>query len=193
MNDQEISLAKKEVRARIKAVKSTLTELDMEEKSHVICEKLFQILKDREPSVVSLFLSMPDEVRTGHLIDLLWEQGKHEVIIPRVEDKTTMCFYTHLPSKPLSISKFGILEPMDDVCEERIPQIMIVPGVAFDLNGGRIGYGRGYYDRYFSKHQAVITDRIAIGYHLQVIDEVPMDRYDQRMTRLVTEQQDIIF
>lgn len=193
MIDQDITLAKKEVRARIKMMKASLTSTEMEEKSQVICERVFQILKDKEPSIISLFLSMPDEVKTGHLIDLLWSQGKHEVVIPRVEDKTTMRFYTHLPSKPLAQSKFGILEPLDEISDERIPVIMIVPGVAFDLNGGRIGYGRGYYDRYFMKYSEVVTERIAIGYDLQVIDEVPMDQFDQRMTGLVTEERSIVF
>lgn len=180
-------LAKKEVRSKIKELKRSLTESQMNEKSTFICEKVFEMLKDREPSIISLFLSMPDEVRTDHLIHLLWTQGKHEVVVPRVEDKTTMCFYRHLPNKELKSSNYGILEPTDPPSAERIPQIMIVPGVAFDLNGGRVGYGRGYYDRFFAKHEEVITDRIAICYDLQILDEVPMDEFDQRMHSIVTE------
>lgn len=181
-------LTKKEVRSEVKELKKSLSESQIKEKSTWICEKIFEMVKDREPSIISLFLSMPDEVRTGHLVDLLWAQGKHEVVVPRVEDKTTMCFYTHLPNKELKRSNYGILEPIDAPSAERIPQIMIVPGVAFDLEGGRVGYGRGYYDRFFAKHKDVITDRIAICYDLQILDKVPMDEYDQRMHSIVTEE-----
>lgn len=186
-------LSKKEVRLKIRELKSTLSEDQMDEWSWRIGERVFELLKDREPAIVSLFLSMPDEVRTGHLIDLLWKQGKHKVVVPRVEDKTTMCFYSHLPHKELHRSNYGILEPTDDPSLEQVPEIMIVPGVAFDLKGGRVGYGRGYYDRYFSKHQETITDKIAICYDLQILDEVPMDEYDQRMHRLITEKRSISF
>lgn len=186
-------LTKKEVRSKVRTLKSEHSREWVEEESVLICERAFQLLEGRAPSVIALFLSMPDEVQTGHLIELLWAQGKHEVIIPRVEDKTTMCFYTHLHDKPLQVSNFGILEPIDDPSEERIPEIMIVPGMAFDLRGGRVGYGRGYYDRFFRKHEEKITDRIALCHEFQIFNEVPMDEHDRRMTQLITEDRIITF
>ena len=66
--------------------------------------------------------------------------------------------------------------------------MIVVPGLAFDRKGGRVGHGKGYYDRYFDRHRDAIRMRIAFGYEVQVFDEVPMDDFDLPMHALVTDR-----
>ena len=163
---------------------------ERERASEEICQRAFDEIKDKHATNVALFLSLPDEVDTTKLITLLSQQGKHTLLIPRVEDETTIRFYRLNLNNDLEVSHYGILEPTDDVSAELVPTIMIVPGVAFDRFGGRIGRGKGYYDRYFAKHKTTIQEKIAIGYQLQVFsDSIPMDLHDEPMDVLITEKE----
>lgn len=181
---------KKEIRSQIKSLKKRLSVQERERASEEICQRAFDEIKDKHATNVALFLSLPDEVDTTKLITLLSQQGKHTLLIPRVEDETTIRFYRLNLNNDLEVSHYGILEPTDDVSAELVPTIMIVPGVAFDRFGGRIGRGKGYYDRYFAKHKTTIQEKIAIGYQLQVFsDSIPMDLHDEPMDVLITEKE----
>ena len=126
---------------------------------------------------------------TSYLIQMLGKQGRHTLLVPRVEDEQTIRFYKLQNTQDYQLSGYGILEPKDDVSKALVPEVMIVPGVAFDACGGRVGRGKGYYDRYFELHHDVIRKKIAIGYQLQVMEEpLPMEPFDQRMDALVTEE-----
>lgn len=106
-----------------------------------------------------------------------------------MEDEQTIRFYKLQNTQDYQLSGYGILEPKDDVSKALVPEVMIVPGVAFDACGGRVGRGKGYYDRYFELHHDVIRKKIAIGYQLQVMEEpLPMEPFDERMDALVTEE-----
>lgn len=180
-------MSKAEIRQQVRALKKELSEEKRLQLSRVICEKAFaELSKLDRPTIISLYLSMPDEVQTHHLIDLLHRQDKHTLVIPRVEDEQTIRFYELENPDNYESSDFGILEPKGELIEV-IPEVMIVPGVAFDRHGGRIGRGRGYYDRYFARHSERIRLKIAIAYELQVFDQVPMDEYDHPMDLLITE------
>ena len=94
-----------------------------------------------------------------------------------------MDIYPYTSHDDLIKSKYGILEPKDDntlVINPEILDIVITPGVVFDEEGYRIGYGGGFYDKLFVK--------IAIGFELQVIDKVPRDSYDKAVDYLITEE-----
>lgn len=182
-------MEKKEVRRIIRERKKQISQDERIVASKRISEKVFEEVKGIPTTNLALFLSMPDEVDTSHLIQLLVEQGKHNVLVPRVEDETTINFYRLGNTEAYGLSSFGIKEPTDDISMALVPQVMIVPGVAFDLYGGRVGRGRGYYDRYFQRYSEIIKRKIAIGYQLQIMtDELPMDPYDQRMDMLFTEE-----
>lgn len=182
-------MEKKEIRAIVRNRKKELTAEQRAAISSEVATKVAQHLQEIPPTKVALFLSMPDEVDTSYLISKLREQGKHTILVPRVEDEETIRFYKLKEVEDYEISNFGILEPKDDVSMAEVPSVMIVPGVAFDMQGGRVGRGRGYYDRYFELHKDVIKSKIAIAYQLQVMDEpVPMEPYDERMDALITEK-----
>ncbi len=79
---------------------------------------------------------------------------------------------------------FGILEPAGEE-KDRIttPGFMLVPGLAFDKNGNRLGYGGGFYDKYLASHEEIIT--AALGYDFQIVEKVPSESHDRRMDYLI--------
>lgn len=179
---------KKEIRKLIRERKKLITNDERILLSRKISEKAYDELKVLPATKVALFLSMPDEVDTSYLIQLLLNQGKHTLLVPRVEDETTINFYRLGNVDEYDLSTLGIKEPTDDISEAQVPEVMIIPGVAFDLYGGRVGRGRGYYDRYFDRYSEIIKSKIAIAYQIQVMQEkLPMEPFDQRMDMLITE------
>lgn len=182
-------MEKKEIRTIIRQRKKQLSQEERASLSLEIARRTYELLNDEKATKVALFLSMPDEVDTTPLIKLLSEQGKHTLLVPRVEDEHTIRFYKLRNTTDYQVSGYGILEPTDDVSEALVPEVMIVPGVAFDTCGGRVGRGKGYYDRYFELHSDVIRKKIAIAYQLQVMGEpLPMEPFDEHMDALVTEE-----
>ena len=95
-----------------------------------------------------------------------------------------MDFYCWSSQDPLQINKYGIPEPASG--KKIVPNILLVPLVAFDKNCNRIGYGGGYYDRYIKKIKKIIT--IGLGYSFQRINQIPADKYDVKLDFIVTNE-----
>lgn len=91
--------------------------------------------------------------------------------------------------KDLQLSNYGILEPEETAEEIMINHmdLAIVPGVAFDPKGGRVGYGGGFYDRFFSNLQVKIK-KIALAYEFQILDRVPIEEHDISIDAIITEK-----
>ena len=124
----------------------------------------------QEANVIASYLSFPHEFQTQELIDQALKDGK-KVLIPKTYPKGRMDFVVYDPQQLVKTS-FGLLEPQGDL--EVVPASQIdlihVPGLAFTMEGYRIGYGGGYYDRYleyFSGHT------LSTVYHYQVQDFIP--------------------
>lgn len=125
------------------------------------------------------------EVMTGFLIEEAWKKGK-EVAVPKVVGKD-MVFYKLTDWKQLEPGYFGIPEPSYGEIAEWEDAVMIMPGVAFDNNCHRVGYGGGFYDRYLEKHPKVKT--IAAAFEFQILPEVPTEPTDIAPEMIVTEKQ----
>ena len=114
---------------------------------------------------------------------------KFKIALPVVESSTQMCFRSWIIKEPLYVSKFGILEPKDKK-KEIIPDLIIVPLVAFDNNLNRIGYGKGYYDRYLRKIRKIKGKAIFLGvaYSFQKYKSIPTNKHDFKLNYILTEQ-----
>ena len=135
-----------------------------------------------------VYASFRSEVDTASVISWCREQGKR-IALPKVTGVGTMeVFLVGDPQVDLEAGVWGIPEPRSGLERARPSEIdvVIVPGVAFDLHGGRLGYGGGYYDTYLP---SVPADRLLVGiaFRAQVVDCVPMGPHDRRMDVLVTE------
>ena len=122
---------------------------------------------------------------TGFLIEEAWKAGK-EVAVPKVDGKD-MIFYKLTDFSQLEPGYFGIPEPARGEIVEWEDALMIMPGVAFDKNNHRVGYGGGFYDRYLEKHPDL--KRIAAAFEFQILSEVPTEPTDISPEIVVTEKQ----
>lgn len=174
---------KHELRQQIRQLKRQFSPQQLEELSHPIISRLRARLADAE--VVFAYYSLPDEVDTHSLIHELLAAGK-KVFLPKVVDDERMEWYPYTSDKPLKPGKFGIGEP--HVTEERflcyignvtkVPSLcyVLVPGLAFDAAGHRLGRGRGYYDRFLAAHPDIY--KIGVCFDFQKVQEVPVDEFD---------------
>lgn len=145
-----------------------------------VCEQLF------------CFVSLPDEPQTERILRHGLAHGK-QVAVPRCLPKRQMVFQQLSPNRPLSAQlesgTYGVLEPLSDLppltpnAEKRT--LCLVPGLAFDRKGGRLGYGAGYYDRYLEAYPFLLK----IGYAPSafVVDCVPTEPTDWRLDGIATE------
>ena len=109
------------------------------------------------------------------------------ISLPIINNKFEMSFYSRSPNEPLTINRFGILEPFKG--KKIIPSTLIIPMLAFDSNLNRLGYGGGFYDRFIQKIEKQ-NNCVKIGLALssQKINKVPVDKYDKKMDFIITEK-----
>lgn len=131
-----------------------------------------------------LYSALPDEVPTQSLIDELVAQGK-TVLLPRVVNDTEMELRQYTGMQDLQAGAFGILEPTGKLFTdyEKI-DVVVVPGMAFDKEGHRLGRGKGYYDRFLAKIRN--TYKIGLCFPWQLVDNVPTDEHDILMDEIMT-------
>lgn len=139
-----------------------------------------------------VYLPFRGEVPTQRIIERALAEGKTVTAPATLKDERRL-----LPLRltgrldELRRGAYGILEPEPSVCEPVPPEkldLVVVPGVVFDLEGGRLGYGGGYYDRFLAL-EARGALKAALAYEVQVSpDPLPLDAYDTRMDLVITER-----
>ena len=133
-----------------------------------------------------LYSALPDEVPTQILIDELAAQGK-TVLLPRVVSDTEMELRRYSGPADLQQGAFGILEPTGELFTNYDTiDVAIIPGMAFDVEGHRLGRGKGYYDRFLDK-LSPSTYKIGLCFSWQLIDQVPTDEHDIPMDEVIVQ------
>lgn len=182
---------KKQLRKEVLERRENVSYEVIKENSDRIFNKLKSMQQYKDAQCVMLYLSFKNEVRTQEIIEDLFSQGKR-VFIPVTVHKTKGLIVSELldVGKDLEVGNFGVLEPKPDALRPVSPEIIdlvLVPGVAFDERGYRIGYGAGYYDRFLPKLKQG-TPKIAIAHEVQMIDEVPNEDFDIAVDYLLTHE-----
>ncbi|MDR3600549.1 MAG: 5-formyltetrahydrofolate cyclo-ligase [Desulfosporosinus sp.] len=179
---------KGDVRKACLAQRTVLGKQERESRSWIIQQKLQDLPEFQQAQTVMLFLNFRDEVDTTALAEAVIA-AKKRLILPRCAPQGIL-----LPievrdlTKDLEVGAWEIREPKltnEEVKPSEI-DVIIVPGAGFDLHGNRLGYGGGYYDRFFMRLNP-LTPRVALSFECQVIEQVPVDRHDIKMTMLITE------
>ncbi len=181
---------KQTIRKLILNRRDQLSDKMVEEKSRCILEQLYRLEPVASAHEIYTYVSFGTEVDTLELIRSELQDGK-KVFVPKIIANGMIDFYRIQSLEQLVPGKFGILEPISDeigVFGKSHDQVMIMPGVAFDYNKNRIGYGGGYYDRYLEQHDQEISPKIALCYELQMIEALEPDEYDKKVDFIVTEQ-----
>ena len=140
---------------------------------------------------LALYSAIHNEVLTDTVFTRAIEDGK-TLVYPRIKDDE-LEFVSVLSLTDLAPGAFGVLEPMGSqvVPIEELP-LVVVPGVAFDLVGHRLGYGRGFYDRALAACRADCV-KVGFAYDSQLLDVLPSAKHDQRLSVLITESRTLNF
>ena len=189
------AMEKNEVRRLMASRKKEYSASQFEQKSLRITARLQELPCWKKADTVFAYMDLPGEVKMREFIRRCWEEGK-TVAVPKIiasdtDDRITaaqMRFYRISSFDDLNEGMMHIMEPDPDRCEcldSEEDALVIMPGVAFDTDRRRIGYGGGFYDRYLAVHPGHVT--VAAAYEFQVLEQVPSQEQDIRPQLLVTE------
>ncbi len=154
------------------------------DESVVILNRLRQEEHISRAHTLLLYSALSDEVQIQPLLDELVHQGK-TILLPRVTSDTEMELRRYTGQQDLTPGAFGILEPNGELFTQYDSiEVAVIPGMAFDNKGHRLGRGRGYYDRFLAR----ITDnvfKIGVCFPWQFVDAVPADDHDVSMNLVI--------
>lgn len=180
---------KSSIRKEKISIRDRLSETERVNYSRRITDAILQMPMIIQAESVLAFAGYKSEVQTLELIQQLLSHGK-KVYLPKVTGEE-MDFYRIERLKDLEEGYKGIPEPgkvcKDVFCEPVYDKtVMLMPGAVFGMDGSRIGYGKGYYDRYLAKHD--IINRIALCFSFQITDWIPTDSHDKKASVIVSEE-----
>ncbi|MEI3336773.1 MAG: 5-formyltetrahydrofolate cyclo-ligase [Clostridium sp.] len=183
---------KKEIRKNMISKRDNILKEEKEIMDKNIILKLKESEYYKKSKNIFIYLGFGSEIDTMSYIQEFINEGKH-IFIPRTDIKTKKMEAVEITSlEGLRENKYGILEP-DDSKEEFYKNnldLIILPGVAFDLVGKRIGYGGGYYDRYLENIDKKIM-KVALIYDFQLLENVPAEEHDIKADYIITETMSI--
>lgn len=176
-------LSKKELRRLVRQLKARHTNEELVALSRPIVEAVLEDPRFQKAETVLLYHSLPDEVYTPDLIAAALRQGKR-VLLPVVISQTEMEIREYLPTTEMCLSDdFHILEPQGRAFTDYASiGCAVIPGMAFDAQGHRLGRGRGYYDRFLSQAESIY--KLGICFPFQHLEAVPSESTDVRMDRV---------
>lgn len=159
--------------------------------SRAIVRDLFDLAAYRRSGTVMAYVGFGSELQTDEFVFHTLEQGK-TLLLPRVNGrKRGLDIYeVRDPVRDLEVGTWGIREPRPDRCARVDPDIIdfvLVPGLAFDARGGRLGYGGGFYDRLLASILSSRTWLVAGAFESQRVERLPLDEHDVPMDVVVTE------
>lgn len=178
---------KERLRKQYTQIRNAIPNETRKQKSMVISEKLLSLSEYQNAENVLCYVSYQSEVNTLFLLERFMKDGK-KVYCPKVDGKE-MHFLRIRSRNDLFPGAFGILEPSVDAeafsLKETGNTIVICPGLAFSENGGRLGYGGGFFDRFFAVFPSLL--KIGLCFSEQIAEDMKMDSHDVRLDMLVSD------
>jgi 5-formyltetrahydrofolate cyclo-ligase len=192
MSDDELSAyrgaAKEALRKRLAALRRTLTAEARAERSLRASEHLIAHAGFDAARVVLVYAALRFELDPSHAVAHAAAAGK-TVVLPRVlPESGELSLHVYKPGDELTESGFGVREPhagSERVAPERV-DLVLVPAIAFDARGYRLGYGKGFYDRLLPS--LVRAERVGLAFELSLLPQLPNEDHDIAVQRVVTEK-----
>ena len=176
------------IRNKIKHIRNLQSTDDIDKNSNIIMDKLFSTQIFKESDCIGFYYSLKTEVLTSSMIQKTLDLGKN-VCLPKIDRQSkTMDFHTIDGMENLRENYLDILEPVDGVICTNIDAI-IVPGIAFDKSGNRLGFGSGYYDKFLTLHASIY--KIALAFDFQLINTIDIQEHDVPVDLIITENRTI--
>lgn len=182
---------KKELRNKYLKMRKNLQYEEVEKKSKNIIQKLMDTAWYRQSSTIMSYIDFRNEVITRSFIKHALKDNKR-IIVPITDMSSKILILSELKDfdNELCQSSYGILEPKKEyvrVVSCNLLDLVLVPGLAFDTSGYRIGYGGGYYDRLLQRlPQKTIT--IGLAFEFQIVGNIPVESFDRKVDFIITEE-----
>lgn len=192
VKNTEIRQTKKEIREKYRQIREALLPEIRKSADGMIARRLFDEPFYRDARFIYCYASFKDEVDTNEIIEESLRNGKR-VALPRVRGKRRMEFCFIKSPADLKPGFMGIKEPGPWCPKAPAPfkdTLVLMPGIAFDRNGARAGYGGGYYDTYLEGHSECM--KTALAYSVQIAPEIPDAPTDIKVDMIITEEELII-
>ena len=176
-------MSKRDIRLEVLEKRARMSPEERASKSRAIGDRLMKTGLWADAKTVFLYMSLPGEVETDRLIAEAWSQGK-QVAVPKVTEEGLV--FSKLDSfEELSEGSFHVREPREirEISDGRA--LVIMPGVAFDIKCNRIGYGKGFYDRYLFEHRE--HPAVALSFDFAVYSKIPSGPHDIKPGLIITE------
>jgi 5-formyltetrahydrofolate cyclo-ligase len=182
---------KRTLRKKIIALRDKLTPAEIKAKSTLIAEKLYSLPAYMQAEKIMFFIDFGSEVSTRSMVEETIKRGK-VALAPKALPETRELVPSQILDwdSDLAPGAYNILEPRDCALRPFKPEeidLLIVPGVAFDIKGNRLGYGGGYYDRFFLQLKPGVL-LAALVFDLQIQPEIPVEEWDRRVDMVITEK-----
>jgi len=150
---------------------------------------LLRILKTKKQRNISLYYPSNYEVDTFHLFTILKKRRNLHTLLPKLMPNENMKFVRWGSFDSLKVNKYGFLEPLGNA-RSIVPEVIIVPLLAFDSFHNRLGYGKGYYDKFLSRYtkgkKPVLT--IGLAFSFQKYKKIPTTKSDIKLDYILTEK-----
>ena len=184
--------SKNSIRDELRNVRAAMDVNEWRSGSVLIAERTMRVLEFRRAGRIMLYLSMNNrrEVDTEPLVRLIAVKGNIQMSVP-FDNRGTLCAVPFSKGDPVVSGRFGQPEPASpETVVQELLDIVIVPAIAVDRYGRRLGYGKGYYDRFISRlrEKGVTPFVIAPVFSFQLLDALPQDPWDERLDCIVTEK-----
>lgn len=190
----DLKQTKSKIRKDIITTLESLSENEIALKTHKIENRLYDFANFVEANITMLYISCPGEVSSRNIISYCLDYRKI-IVLPAFDPQKfrIRLFKIDNIEKDLKQGPRGILEPDTTRCKS-VPveclDIAIIPGIAFDEKGGRIGSGEGYYDRFIPR-LPITTRKVSIAFEDQIIPQVPMESHDKHVDIIITNERTI--
>lgn len=193
MTANDIKQAKQRLRSEYTNIRKALPVSQKAELDKEIFKRAVQLWAYRQEQLVLSYVSRDIEVDTAAIINKAFEDGK-TVAVPRCKQgEETMDFYIISSFDDLEKGFFGILEPNPEKCErlsDFSQGVCFVPALSFDMKGYRLGYGKGYYDRFLAKFGGKSA---GLCYSSCICPELPRNEFDKSVDILISDKNYLIF
>lgn len=183
MENDDVVARKHALRQEMKARRAGLNETQRARAAWALCQRLLCFLESRPERTIGVYLSRPFEISLDPMISALLHGG-YNLAAPRVDvEKNEMSFWRLRHLNDVELGPWHVREPHKHECIEELP-LLIVPGLAFDPQGGRLGMGGGWYDRYMKQARCAI----GVAFDCQIVPEVPLETHDVHVDGVVSER-----
>jgi len=168
--------------------RENLSAAEVSEKSNLIKQRLFSLPEFIDAQATLFYVSYGNEVRTHEMIQESMTMEK-TTIVPKSNTQDNTLILSKLTAwSDLKRGAYTILEPISEKVVEVVADVIdlaLVPGVVFDHRGNRIGHGKGYYDRLLQKIKGI---SIGLAFEVQLVDSIPVEKHDEKVDKIITEE-----